>query len=169
MLRAAFLHTHQQSELHKPWTSPPWHLPTQHQPSWHRKQQTPQKAARLFTVFPSQTFSTTISMTLKLSLTCVWVRSHLTCSQQNREILLLFFLFSFFFFSFYPGEETPTNLSGPSSVPADNCTCCCLSASISYLKGCWGMLLFTAAELGRYAGAPEAAGISGLQEVLADL
>lgn len=102
MLRAAFFHTHQQSELHKPWTSPPWHLPTQHQPSWHRKQQTPQKAAWLLTVFPSQAFSTAISMTLKLWLSCVRVRSRLICSQQNRiEIFSCFFFFFFLVFFFY--------------------------------------------------------------------
>lgn len=102
MLRAAFFHTHQQSELHKPWTSPPWHLPTQHQPSWHRKQQTPQKAAWLLTVFPSQAFSTAISMTLKLWLSCVRVRSRLICSQQNRiEIFSCFFFFFFFLVFFF--------------------------------------------------------------------
>lgn len=60
-------------------------------------------------------------------------------------------------------------LSDPCSVPADNGTCCCLFASISHLKGCSGMLLFTAAEPGRCTGAPKVAVSSGSRDILADL
>lgn len=72
-------------------TSPLQHLPTQHLSGWHRRRWAPQKAAWLLTAFLRWTFSTTTSVTLKLSVTCVWVRSYLIHSRQGREVLTLFF------------------------------------------------------------------------------
>lgn len=69
-------------------TIPLQHLPSQHLSGWHREQWAPQKAAWLLTAFLHWTFSTTTSVTLKLLVTCVWVRSYLIHSWQGRELTL---------------------------------------------------------------------------------
>lgn len=158
-LRAALLPTHGQKEIREgSRISRPWHLP-----GWQGRQQTPQKSFRLLMTFRGQTFSTTISVTLKLSALCVWVRSHLILSQQGRELFKHFFFFS--------GEKKKNKTKSP-QIRSTLSACqqlhvllrvCKYFSSRRMLRNAFCSVLW------RHPGTPEVAGGLGLEEVLAHL